>query len=56
MFGDKTILQPGMVFAVDDSVSVKKTFRAQSGESFIVTEKGYDPLTKFVKDLEDVVC
>ena len=24
MFGDKTILQPGMVLAVDDSVSVKK--------------------------------
>jgi Xaa-Pro aminopeptidase len=56
VFGDKTILQPGMVLAVDGSVSVKKTFRAQLGESFIVTEKGYEPLTKFVKDLEDVVC
>ena len=56
VFGDKTILQPGMVLAVDGYVSVKKTFRAQSGESFIVMEKGYDPLTKFVKDLEDVVC
>jgi len=45
-----------MVLAVDGSVSEKKTFRAQVGDSFIVTEKGYEPLTKFVKDLEDVVC
>ena len=51
-----SILQPGMVLAVDDSVSVKKTFWTQVGDRFIVTEKGYDPLTKFVKDLEDVVC
>ena len=51
-----SILQPGMMLAVDGSVSEKKTFQAQVGDSFIVTEKGYEPLTKFVKDLEDVVC
>ena len=56
VFGDKTILQPGMAHAVDGSVSVKKTFRAQVGDSFIVTENGYEPLTEFAKDLEDVVC
>ena len=56
MFCDKTILQPGMVLSVDGSVSVKKTFRAQVGDSFIVREKGYEPLTEFAKDLEDVVC
>ena len=56
VFGDKTILQPGMAHAVDGSVSVKKTFRAQVGVSFIVTENGYEPLTEFAKDLEDVVC
>ena len=56
MFGDKTILQPGMVLTVDGSVSEKKTFLAQLGDSFIVTEYGYEPLTKFAKDLEDVVC
>ena len=56
MFGDKTFLQPGMVLAVDGSVSVKKTFRAQVGDSFIVTENGYETLTEFAKDLEDVVC
>ena len=56
VFGDKTILQPGMVLAIDGPVSVKKTFRAQVGDSFILTEKGYEPLTEFAKDLEDVVC
>ena len=55
MFGDKTILQPGMVLAVDDSVSVKKTFLAQLGDRFIVKGNGYEPLSEFAKDLEDVV-
>ena len=45
-----------MVLAVDGSVSVKNTFRAQLGDSFIVTENGYEPLTEIAKDLEVVVC
>ena len=53
--GDKTVLQPGMVLAVDGSVSVAKTFRAQVGDSFIVTEDGYEALTSHPKALEDVV-
>ncbi len=53
--GDKTILKPGMVFAVDGSVSVARTFRAQVGDSFIVTEDGYEPLTDHPKALEDVI-
>ena len=56
VFGDKTILQPGMVLAVDDSVNVKKTFLTHLGERFIVTGNGYEPLTEFAKDLENVVC
>jgi Xaa-Pro aminopeptidase len=56
VFGDKTILQPGMVLAVDDSVNVKKTFLTQLGDRFIVTGNGYEPLSEFAKDLEDVVC
>ena len=55
VFGDMTVLQPGMVLAVDGSVSVKKTFRAQVGDSFIVTKDGYEPLTEFPIDLKDVV-
>ena len=52
--GDQTILQPGMVLAVDGSVTVE-TFRAQVGDSFIVTETGYEPLTDHPKALEDVI-
>lgn len=52
--GDMTILQPGMVFAVDGSVSVE-TFRAQVGDSFIVTEDGYEQLTHHPKSLEEVI-
>jgi len=53
--GDKTVLKPGMVLAVDGSVSPSKTFRSQVGDSFIVTENGYEPLTEFAKDLKDVI-
>ncbi len=55
VFGDQTVLQPGMVLAVDGSVSVAKTFRAQVGDSFIVTEDGYEQITHHPKALEDVV-
>ena len=34
----------------------EKTFLAQVGDSFIVTGNGYEPLSEFAKDLEDVVC
>ena len=41
VFGDKTELQPGIVFAVDGSVNVSKTFGAQVGDSFVITKDGY---------------
>lgn len=52
--GDKTVLQPGMVLAVDGSVSVP-TFRAQIGDSFIITDDGFEPLTDHPKCVEDVI-
>jgi Xaa-Pro aminopeptidase len=52
--GDTTIIQPGMVLAVDGSVSVE-TFRAQVGDSFIITEDGWEPLTHHPKALAEVV-
>jgi Xaa-Pro aminopeptidase len=52
--GDTTILQPGMVLAVDGSVSVD-TFRAQVGDSFIITEDGCEQLTHHPKDLEQMI-
>ena len=52
--GDKTILEPGMVFAVDGSVS-GETFRAQVGDSVIMTETGWEPLTTHPKSIDDVI-
>ena len=52
--GDTTVLEPGMVFAIDGSVAVAD-FRAQVGDSFIVTDTGYEPVTEHPKDLVDVI-
>ncbi|MGJ8616064.1 MAG: M24 family metallopeptidase [Sulfitobacter sp.] len=52
--GDMTILKPGMVLAVDGSVSVD-TFRAQIGDSFIITEGGYEPVTDHPKSIDEVM-
>lgn len=55
VFGDKTVLQPGMVLAVDGSVSIAKSFRAQVGDSFIVTEDGYEQITDHPKALQEII-
>lgn len=52
--GDKTILQPGMVLAVDGSVSVEG-FRAQVGDSFILTEDGYEQVTNHPKTPDELI-
>lgn len=52
--GDTTILQPGMVLAVDGSVTVE-TFRAQIGDSFIITQDGYEPLTHSPKEIDQLI-
>mgnify|MGYP001823294324 CR=1 FL=1 len=52
--GDQTILQAGMVLAVDGSVAVDD-FRAQVGDSFILREGGYEQITGHPKALDDVV-
>jgi Xaa-Pro aminopeptidase len=52
--GDKTVLQPGMVLAVDGSVSVD-TFRAQVGDSFILTEDGYEQITHHPKTISGMI-
>jgi len=54
VYGDKTVLRPGMVLAVDGSVCTD-TFRAQVGDSFIVTEQGYEALTNHPKSIDDVI-
>jgi Xaa-Pro dipeptidase len=55
VFGDKTALKPGMVLAVDGSVTAAGSFRAQVGDSFIVTEDGYEQITDHAKALADVI-
>lgn len=54
VFGDKTVLQPGMVLAVDGSVRAG-TFRAQVGDSFIITEDGFEPLTSHPNAVDQVI-
>ena len=44
-----------MVLAVDGSVSVAKTFRAQIGDSFIITDDGYEQITHHPKAIEDMI-
>ena len=44
--GDKTLLEPGMVLAVDGSVNEPGFFRAQVGDSLVVTEDGSENLKR----------
>lgn len=54
VIGEETILQPGMVFAVDGSAN-SDNFRAQVGDSFIITDEGYEQITSFSKSLDDII-
>ena len=49
--GDRTILEPGMVFAVDGGVTVPDIFGARVGDTVIVTESGTEIATESPKDL-----
>jgi Xaa-Pro aminopeptidase len=53
--GDKTVLEPGMILAVDGSVNEPGFFRAQVGDSVVVTEDGYEPLTTYTNTLSDMI-
>ena len=50
-FGDRTVLEPGMVFAVDGGVTVPDVFGARVGDTVIVTETGTEIATESPKDL-----
>ena len=52
--GNKTVLQPGMVFAVDGGASTKN-FRSQVGDSFIITKDGYEQITHHSKEIKDLI-
>ena len=45
--GDKTVLEPGMTFAVDGGISVDGELGGRIGDSIVVTETGADYLTNY---------
>lgn len=49
--GDKTVLQPGMTFAVDGGISVEGACGGRIGDSIVVTEAGCDYLTEYPRSL-----
>ncbi|AEV36343.1 Peptidase M24 [Pseudovibrio sp. FO-BEG1] len=49
--GDKTVLQPGMTFAVDGGISVDGQTGGRIGDSIVVTETGFEYLTDYSRDL-----
>ena len=53
--GDRTIIEPGMVFAVNGSVS-NGDFRAQVGDSFIINETSWEALTEHPKSIDELFC
>lgn len=49
--GDKTSLQPGMTLAVDGAITIPGEFGARVGDSIVVTNRGYELLTPYPKEL-----
>lgn len=52
--GDKTILEEGMIFAVDGGADASK-YRTQVGDSILVTKDGFEFITPFTKDHEKLI-
>lgn len=49
--GDKTVLQPGMTFAVDGGISIDGVTAGRIGDSVVVTETGCDYITHYPRQL-----
>lgn len=49
--GDKTILQPGMTFAVDGGISIDGECGGRIGDSVVVTEDGFEFLTSYPREI-----
>ena len=49
--GDKTVLQPGMTFAVDGGISVNGRLGGRIGDSVAVTADGYEYITEYPRKI-----
>ena len=49
--GDKTVLQAGMTFAVDGSISIDGVTAGRIGDSVVVTETGFEYITDYPREL-----
>lgn len=49
--GDRTVLAPGMTFAVDGGISVPGRLGGRIGDSVVVTDSGYEFLTDYPRRL-----
>ena len=49
--GDKTVLAPGMTFAVDGGISVDGATAGRIGDSIVVTETGSDYITHYPREI-----
>lgn len=49
--GDKTILRPGMTFAVDGGISIDGELGGRIGDSIVVTDSGCEYLTDYPREI-----
>jgi Xaa-Pro aminopeptidase len=49
--GDKTLLQPGMTFAVDGGISVDGRLGGRIGDSIVVTAGGTEYITDYPREI-----